>query len=102
MAEVKGGGLGYIELANDSLGLGALGTGIGGAIAAKAVDGCGTRPALFGKRKWNECVARNQSLKSQQLSILANQPVPTPPNNTLIIAIVAVVVVVVLVVVLKK
>lgn len=100
MPEVKGGGLGYIELGNDSLGLGALGTGIGGAIAAKAVDGCGTRPALFGKRKWNECVARNQDLKSQQLGVLANQP--PPPNNTLIIAVVAVLVVVVLVVVIKK
>lgn len=99
MAEVKGGGLGYIELANDSLGLGALGQGIGGAISSNAVEGCGRRPALFGRAKWNECVAKNQALKSQ---IITAQTTPTPPNNTLIIAIVAVVVVVVLVVVLKK
>lgn len=89
-----------ISLGTDSLGLGGIFQGIGTARSSSAVEGCGNRP-LFGKeakQAYNDCLARNQELKSK----IASQPVQTPPNNTLIIAIVAVVVVVVLVVVLKK
>jgi hypothetical protein len=93
-----------ISLGSDSLGLGGIFQGIGTARSSSAVEGCGNRP-LFGKeakQAYNDCLARNQELKSQQIGANANLPVQTPPNNTLIIAIVAVVVVVVLVVVLKK
>lgn len=90
-----------LNLASDSLGLGAIGSAFGTMRSSSTVQGCGNRPLIGkeSKRAFEECVKRQQGLVGSQI---ANQPTPTPPNNTLIIAIAAVVVVVVLVVVLKK
>jgi hypothetical protein len=98
MAEVKGGGLGYIDIGSDALGLGGLGQGIGQTAVAKSVEGCGKRP-LFGRKAWNDCVANQQSLKSQAITA---QSTPPQNNNTIIIIAAVIAVVVVLVLVMKK
>lgn len=95
-----------INLAQDSLGLGAISGGIGAARASSVVAGCGNRP-LFGKeakRAFEACVARQQALNGQAMTLSAqnSQAQAGSGSQTLWIVLAVVAVIVVLILILRR
>lgn len=76
--------------------------GIGGALNANRVEGCGTRP-LFdeaGKATFDQCVQNQQALKSEAISIQQDEA-STKNNKVVIYAVVAIVALILLYMIFK-